>query len=487
MQRFLPSLIIILGFITVFTAYPGRLPAQVTDLADMEIRLFELMNHARSNPLETAESLGMDSNQVLADLPDLEQRLIEGLDPLEPHDGLARVARGHTEDMLTQDYYAYKSQDGRTPEVRIQDAVTVLDESGEALGVLGFFNFIDPSDAVDRIFADIFKSELNPKRTRPRNILNPNLHFMGVGVGAGTLTLGGIPYNVYLITCDFAGIPLFLLERELLQLINQARSKPLNMAQCLGLDPDKILHARPGLAEVLLDGLPPLAFDERLFGSALGHGTDMIEQGYFSEQSLDGALPKDRMTETGYEAQAAGEFIGSLASLEDLDEQEAAFQIFAAQFRRELAVDKETEPDISPDILNPAYHDGAVYFDAYQLGADAGAHGMYNLMVADFARENLPGNPSLIGVVFDDQDADGLYDPGEGISGVPVNIQGPEKSVSVFTHAAGGFGLELLPGAYSVIVDLSGFMFEKQVVLVDENAGVWFNVASDGQAVQQLF
>jgi hypothetical protein len=79
--------------------------------------------------------------------------------------------------------------------------------TGESLGMLAFYNFIEPADAVELIFENMFRDELDPERTERRNILAGDLEEAGIAIGAGTLNLSGSLYNVYVATCDF-GAPL---------------------------------------------------------------------------------------------------------------------------------------------------------------------------------------------------------------------------------------------------------------------------------------
>lgn len=50
-----------------------------------------------------------------------------------------------------------------------------------------------------------------------------------------------------------------------------------------------------------VNGLSPLASDDRLTAAARGHSQDMSDQDYFSHTSLDGRSPADRITEAGYD------------------------------------------------------------------------------------------------------------------------------------------------------------------------------------------
>lgn len=268
--------------------------------------LLQLINEARENPLIVATSLGMDADQILKDLPELEDILINGLPPLSFNENLYAAAGAHTRDMLEHGYYSHTSLDGRTFEERIRASGYVPTATGESLGMLAFFNFIQPAKAVELIFENMFMDELDPARTERRNILASDLEEAGIALRTGTLVLSGSACNVYLATCDFGAV-LSCPEAELLQLINQARENPLEMAASLGMDPEQLLANFPELYDILTQGLPLLSFNTALAEAARAQAADMLENGYYSHDSLDGRTVEDRIREAGYDPMDAGE------------------------------------------------------------------------------------------------------------------------------------------------------------------------------------
>jgi len=270
--------------------------------------LLELINQARQNPLAVAASLGMDPAKILEDLPELEKILKDGLSPLTFNGNLAEAARAHTEDMFARSYYSHVSPDGRGYDERIRESGYPAAVSGESLGMILFANFINPEDAVRLIFEYAFYDELDPSRTEKRNILDPCLREAGISVNMGSLGLGGVQWNVYLATCDFGAV-MSCPEGALFDLINLAREKPLDMAASLGLDPDQVLAELPEWYDILTQGLPPLTFHTALAKAARVHAADMLANGYYSHDSLDGRTYEDRIRETGYEPLDAGEML----------------------------------------------------------------------------------------------------------------------------------------------------------------------------------
>ncbi|MBN2437447.1 MAG: CAP domain-containing protein, partial [Deltaproteobacteria bacterium] len=245
----------------------------------------------------------------LKDLPELETVLKEGLPAVTFNALLYEAARAHTQDMFINGYYSHDSPDGQGYDARIRNSGYPAVATGESLGMLIFANFIDPGDAVKRLFEYMFRDELDPSRTEKRNILDPLLKEVGISIDTGVLSLGGALWNVYLATCDY-GAYISGPEARLLQRINQARENPLKVAASLGLDPERLLADFPEWQQDLLtQGLPPLTTNLKLYKAARAHAEDMLANGYFSSDSLDGRTVKDRIQETGYDPQNVGEYI----------------------------------------------------------------------------------------------------------------------------------------------------------------------------------
>ena len=369
-------------FILAFSVSPSSaldVPSQY------EQDLLQLINEARENPLAVASSLGMDADQILQDFPDLKDILINGLPPLIFNENLCAAAGAHTQDMLENNYYSHNSLDGRTCDDRIVESGYVPTATGESLGMLAFSNFIQPAAAVALIFKNMFRDELDPARTERRNILASDLEEAGIGFGSGTFKIDGSIYNVYLTTCDFASSTPFVIELELLELINQARENPLAMASSLGMDPDQILEDLPELTEILTEGIPPLSFNEKLYAAAGAHAQDMLENGYYSYTSLDGRSAEDRIAENGYFSPVLGETLRLLATVDFVEPAEGTAMLFEQMFRHELSVNC-----VDRNMLNPEFKDVGVRIAVSSPGTwEESSFGLYNncytlLLVADF-------------------------------------------------------------------------------------------------------
>jgi uncharacterized protein YkwD len=339
--------------VSLFGGASGIAPAADVIPSTHEEALLALINQARQNPLAVAASMGMDPEKILKDLPELEKILKEGLPAVTFNGNLYEAARAHTQDMFASSYYSHDSPDGRGYDARIRNGGYPAFATGESLGMLLFANFIDPGDAVRRLFEYMFWDELDPSRTEKRNILDPRLKEAGVSVDSGVLSLGGATWNVYLATCDF-GAGLSGPEARLLQLINQARENPLKAAAALGMDPQQVLADFPELRDLLTQGFPPLAVNIDLYKAAEAHAEDMLANGYFSSNSLDGRTYKDRIRETGYEPLDAGEYIGIQCLGKDFTDVTDDLIDRIVRLMFEMTLTRELRPDSAEqrNILN---------------------------------------------------------------------------------------------------------------------------------------
>ncbi|MBW2284293.1 MAG: hypothetical protein JRF65_06795 [Deltaproteobacteria bacterium] len=487
-----PITVILLALVVLFTGLAGVPVRGDEGPTETETLLLELINQARANPLDTAASLGMDPDQILADFPNLKHVLTEGLPPLRFNADLYRAAAGHTADMIARGYYAHNSLPVESEEPPPgspwrpdQDVTTYVDRivaegyepavSGETLGFLWFTNYIDAQTAAALLFQNMFRNELDPTFTDERNIINAELREVGVSLQAGVFSVDGYQINAYIATLDFGAQEAHVIESELLALINQARENPLGMALAMGMDTEQVLRDLPEFADMLTAGLGPLLYNRRLAESAAAHAADMLANWYFSYFSLDGRGPWDRIAEAGYPAMLTGETIGLIASLCDAIPAEVATALFEAAFRDELSPERLGERY----MLSPDLKEGGIAFNGLSLCEGDEFSYRYDLWVADFgARENGPGT-TLSGMVFDDTDENGLYGPGEGLPGVMVDVTtGDNTAYRVPTDAAGGFRLAVEPGIYQVAVTVGESVLVQVLELgPGEVKSVWVNVS----------
>ncbi len=420
-----------------------------------ETALLDKINEARENPLAMAESFGIDPDTLLQELPELQHILINGLLPVSFNTDVYQAARAHVADMVSQRYYDYTSLNGDSVKDRIAATGYNVFVSDESLGMLGFFNYISPEMAVDRIFESMFRSELDPGNLQNRKILNPAFRDAGAAMDAGLFQIGPSQVNVYVAACDFAAKPMWIFENEYLALINQARANPLAMAEVLGMDPDEIIKDNLEISDLLKNGVAPVVFNRHLYESATAHGRDMIKNAYFSRISEDGRRIADRISDTGYQAAESDEVIGSIFGSTTISLKNMAFQIFATKFKAEINRSKN-KPLI---LLNPDFTDAGLSLLAiYVKNDDTGEASKYLMMVVDFAKSAeptlwVPGSSTLWAMVYDDKDDNEIYSPGEECGGTLVTVKGNGLYFKTITDFVGRVVVTLPAGSYRIQTD----------------------------------
>jgi len=328
-----------------------------------ELRLLELINEARRSPLDIAVSLGMDREQILRDLPEMNSILINGMEPLKLNEDLGITAAAHNNDMFARNYYSSASPEGICFEDRISgksDQRVLL--TGESLGMVSFKNFMNPDDAVSVIFENMLRDELNPQRVEKRNILNPDLQEIGISFKSGKLNFGDEKRNIYLIVCDFA---IFLYPEKVEQLlydaVNEVRSNSDNSV---------VYNA-------------PLAINDCLTDAAKGHMADMRGNIFFSHNSLDGKTALDRVYDYGYKSVYLNEVIGAFIFDGFMDPMKGA----------RILLDRMISDNIEKNvgrwgIFDPSLTDMGIAFDAIFIKTGEGMFMGIYLMVCDFGYEH---------------------------------------------------------------------------------------------------
>lgn len=460
----------------IWMATPGSVLADGdawNSFADIESRLLVLINTARANPIAAMQSCGVDPASVLAAFPDRAQALENGMPPLTSDGRLKSAARAHTADMCSGNFYGHGGSDGLGYGARIETSGYSAQAIGETLGLLSFFNYMDPVLAAENIFRNMLQDELNPAIDVERNILNPWGKDIGIGFGAGRMSLGGQDVNAYLVTCNFASPAADRLETELLLLMNQARMDPFGVARSMGLDMGQILADQPEFGELIKNGLPPLAFQKNLRRAADLHTQDMLQNSYFSHISPDGATPEDRIWRTGYVPEASGESIASKLTGGWVDSGSGARELFETLFRAEM------RGEAPRNILNPQFRDVGIRYQRVEKESAADGNAVaYHLMTCDFGA-SVASDLTLSGVVYRDADGNGLYSPGEGIPGLEIQMEGPLGSERVTTNETGEFARKAVSGFYAVTVYAGDQQLFHGVEVAQRNESLWLLMAAE--------
>ncbi|MGB3404623.1 MAG: CAP domain-containing protein [Microcoleaceae cyanobacterium] len=236
-------------------------------------------------------------------------------------------------------------------------------------------------------------------------------------------------------------------DQYMLELVNRARANPQAEA-------DRLLsgNLNEGLAAgtISTDPKQPLAWNANLGTAAAGHTQDMFDDDFFAHTNPNtGSTPRSRATAAGYTTQGGvGENIAVIVSSGSLDLTTAT-----SNNQDNLFVDANYPGrGHRVAILRPNYREIGVSNDVgnnYQ-GPFSSQWNSAAIATQNFGYAN-GGNPFITGVAYTDGITDDdFYTVGEGLGGVSVTAVDIANSANTFTTttwSAGGYSIEVTPGA----------------------------------------
>ncbi len=226
-------------------------------------------------------------------------------------------------------------------------------------------------------------------------------------------------------------------EQLMLELINRARLDPAGEAA---------RYATPlneGLPAGTLTDEPrqPVAFHPDLIAAARGHSQWMLDNDLFQHAGEGGSRPADRVATEGYDWITVGENLawsgttGPIsdigATVEGLHEALYIDSGVAGRGHRKILLDDD--------------------FREVGVGVLAGSFNQYNaVMVTNDYAARPNASAMLTGVIYEDEDGNGFYTPGEGLGGVAILARGAGEDYTAVAMTSGGYQMELPDGDYSV-------------------------------------
>jgi uncharacterized protein YkwD len=248
-------------------------------------------------------------------------------------------------------------------------------------------------------------------------------------------------------------------EQMFLELLNDARANPAAYGASIGLDLSYVAPAAP------------LAFDTLIQQAAQLDAQDMNNRAFFGHTNPDGLDPGARLTNAGYPWTTWGESIAAGGTLPS-----------PAEALRALIIDAGV-----PDLGHRNHLLGIGYPDNLQsevgIGMVQNGSGPYsNYYVIDTGATR-DTRPFLTGVVYNDTNANGHYDVGEGLGGVTITVAGVG---STYTFGSGGYSFQLSPGTYTVTASGGGLAAPITQTVWVGSANVRLNFVSDPKAVAHL-
>lgn len=252
-----------------------------------------------------------------------------------------------------------------------------------------------------------------------------------------------------------------------LELINRARFDPDAEASRYGIG------LNDGISGTSISSAqkPPLAHNLLLIDAARGHSQWMLEQDEFSHTGVGGSSVTDRIKNADYLLSGSwtvGENIawsGSSGSSVDLTQ--AAFGHHEGLFK---------SPGHRLNILKPEYREigiGQKEGDFYYEGTNWRA----SMLTENFARSG--SSYFLTGVVYEDANDDKFYNPGEGLDGVTITVDG--KSHPVFS--TGAYAIPLNDASYTVTISGAALGTPVNYSILVNGANVKLDVVKSGDKI----
>ncbi|HMJ07333.1 MAG TPA: FG-GAP-like repeat-containing protein [Chthoniobacterales bacterium] len=240
-------------------------------------------------------------------------------------------------------------------------------------------------------------------------------------------------------------------EQLYLEYINRARANPRAEGIRLAITTDAhVLSSYQyfGVNLVLfqaqlavLPSLPPLSMNATLTTVARAHTQDMYTNHYQGHNGTDGSTPGSRIIGSGYTGNAGYSYGESVYSY--------AFSVFYGHAGFEVdwggspATGGMQFPPGHRENTHGAFRDIGI---GVVLGSNQGVGPQ--LVTQDFGMRS-DSKPLITGVVYQDRNANGFYDLGEGMGGVTVTVTG--SSYYAVSASSGGYSVPVpANGTYAV-------------------------------------
>jgi hypothetical protein len=251
----------------------------------------------------------------------------------------------------------------------------------------------------------------------------------------------------------FTPIQVYYLNR-----LNIIRENPGGYASSLGIDLNEGLA--PGT--ISIDPKPPLRLETLLTSMADAHSQEMLDLDFYDHVSPTTGGTLDRYDNSAYNYIAYGENLGIVPSTGVLDQYYAANLMIEALFIDAGVVGRGHRTT----MLNPSYRDFGVGHKIGEWSGFANTH----ILTMEFGLSS-DSTTNVIGFVLEDQNSNGFFDTGEGISGIEVEAFNSENLSmgSVFSDTNGYYDFPLIAGTYTLKAYTPDHSVEQVVVLTTEN------------------
>ncbi len=256
-------------------------------------------------------------------------------------------------------------------------------------------------------------------------------------------------------------------EQYYLELINRARANPIAEGLRLaGLtDPDvKLAYTQFKVNLVLMQTemsllpvAPPLAMNAKLIQAARLHSNDQLTNKFQGHTGSNGSTVQNRIVDAGFSPTYYGENV--YAASKSTQFGHAAFEVDWG------AGNGGMQPDRGHRAIS---HAG---FREVGIGIKEGTNGSYGpqVITQDYAIPAGENLPFVTGVAYYDFNGNNFYDPGEGIGGLTVNVEG--SSYHGVTASSGGYAVPVPAGVAvrGVTFSAPGFSSSTTAVFTGSN------------------
>ncbi|MCA8913543.1 MAG: hypothetical protein KDB82_17795, partial [Planctomycetes bacterium] len=233
--------------------------------------------------------------------------------------------------------------------------------------------------------------------------------------------------------------------------LNRARNDPQRY------DTENMTTYMGGTYSGVLNGVspqPPLALNENLVQSARFHSDEMASVGYFAHQSaVNGDYANDMARNAGYPLNSGlPNGTNNIESLAANGTSGSTISYAPNDALRNLLIDAGTSPPghrihlLAMNSFNQNFREVGTGY-AVGNGWTAGVNAAAYWAIHTGYRNTNPVR--MFGVVYDDANANGRYDSGEGLSGVTIDATGP-STLQTTSNARGAWVLDVSAGTWSV-------------------------------------
>ena len=319
-------------------------------------------------------------------------------------------------------------------------------------GVVSFFNFMTRETAFKIVIDYLFEEELDTNTFD--HILSEKYAYAGIAISAGKVGSGNAWFvSIWLRSAELVS------EIQMLNLINQVRDNPENIWEYKQLNKAQAFALNSNIIDLLLTEYKPLFFDASLSASAREH---------LSETQTD----LEMYDYHGYQGEIVQASDVEIRSLTEEDGRSVALLFESLLFSYELI----DWPSSYVVFLRDVQDVGSNI--TYQSGDNKIGSSVLSFVVGKnesttSSDENIDSNndeySKIYGVLFSDNDGDGLYTPGEELIQKTVIAYDDEMQAveTAVTDNAGHFSMKLKTNRqYRFVATIDDVLVEKEGVFI---------------------